>query len=251
GGRQGRGPTNHWGRALLDKVSCDSCIMHCRGSDPRCGGRLRRDWERVRGSRRWDRPMGPPAAVRRLPVYIVELIAIGGAYFALAKLGLALASLHPSASPIWPPTGFALAAVLLWGYRVAPAVFVAAFSVNALTAGSLATALAIAAGNPLEAVAGGALIDRWSGGRHTFETPARVAKFCAAAFAATTISATIGVGSLAFAGYAAWASVPPIWLTWWLGDLTGAIVIAPVLVLWAGGADARSGLRESLGVFAA
>src|SRR5262249_20659728 len=48
-----------------------------------------------------------------------------------------------------------------------------------------------------------------------------------------------------------WASVPPIWLTWWLGDLTGAIVIAPVLVLWAAGADARSALRESLGVFAA
>ena len=59
--------------------------------------------------------------------YAAELGAIALAYFILAKVGLALASLHPSASPIWPPTGFALAIVLLRGYRVWPAIFLAAF----------------------------------------------------------------------------------------------------------------------------
>jgi len=60
-------------------------------------------------------------------------------YFALAKGGLALASIHPSATPIWPPTGVALAAVLLWGYRTWPAIFAAAVIANATTAGSVAT----------------------------------------------------------------------------------------------------------------
>ena len=56
-------------------------------------------------------------------------------YFALAKIGLMLASINPSASPIWPPTGLALAALLLRGYRVWPAILIAAFVANVTTAG--------------------------------------------------------------------------------------------------------------------
>src|SRR5207245_11237132 len=84
--------------------------------------------------------------------YAGGLVAIGVIYFALAKGGLALASIHASATPIWPPTGVALAAVLLWGYRAWPAIFTAAVIANATTAGSVATAIAIATGNSLEAV---------------------------------------------------------------------------------------------------
>src|SRR5437870_13647098 len=87
--------------------------------------------------------------------YGFELLAIGLAYLVLAKLGLSLASLHPSASPIWPPTGFALAVVLLRGLRAWPAIFLGALIVNATTAGSIATSAAIALGNTLECVIGG------------------------------------------------------------------------------------------------
>src|SRR5262245_61281175 len=93
------------------------------------------------------------------------LVAIGVIYFALAKGGLALASINPSATPIWPPTGFALAAVLLWGYRAWPAIFAAAVIANATTAGSIATAIAIATGNSLEAVVGAFFINRCSNWR--------------------------------------------------------------------------------------
>ena len=165
--------------------------------------------------------------------YLLKVTGIGVIYFVLAKGGLQLASVNPSATPIWAPTGVALAAVLLGGYRVWPGIVVAAFLANAITAGSIYTSVAIAVGNGLEAVIGGWLINRWAEGRDTFVTPTNVAKFTLIAVLATMISATVGVGALSYGGYADWARLPEIWMTWWLGDLTGALIVAPVLVLWA------------------
>src|SRR5260370_30611619 len=68
-------------------------------------------------------------------------------YFVAGKLGLMLASLHASASPVWPPAGIALAALLLLGYRAWPAIFIGAFLVNVTTAGNVATSFAIAPRN--------------------------------------------------------------------------------------------------------
>jgi len=166
--------------------------------------------------------------------YVGGLVVIGVIYFASAKGGLALASIHPSATPIWPPTGVALAAVLLRGYRTWPAIFAAALIANATTAGSVATATAIATGNSLEAIAGAYLINQWSGGCETFSTPNSVAKFTLICVViATPISASIGLTSLALFGYIEPENFADAWITWWLGDVTGALGIAPVIVLWA------------------
>ena len=182
-----------------------------------------------------------------------RLIGVGAAYFVLAKAGLELASIHPSASPIWPPAGLALAAVLLWGFGVAPGIFAGALVANAITAGSLYTSAAIAGGNTLEALISAYLLNRWSGGRATFETPLGVAKFALVSLApATMICATIGVGSLSLAGFANWADFGSIWKTWWLGDLAGTLVVTPA-IRWAGtGARgmAWTDLRESALLFA-
>ena len=148
------------------------------------------------------RSLAPEIDFRRGARYAGGLVAIGVIYFVLAKGGLALASVHPSATPIWPPTGLALAAVLLWGYRTWPAIFIAAVIANATTAGSVAIAIAIAIGNTLEAVVGAYLVNRWSRGRHTFSRPNSVAKFALICIViATPISASIGLTSLATAGY--------------------------------------------------
>ncbi|MGZ5912097.1 MAG: MASE1 domain-containing protein, partial [Reyranella sp.] len=166
--------------------------------------------------------------------YTGILLAVALAYFVFAKLGLTLASVNPSASPIWAPTGIALAAVLLGGLRIWPAVLAGAFAANATTAGTLETSAVIAAGNTLEAVVGGFLIGRWSGGAKTFSTPAQVAKFALVSVGpATIISASVGVTTLCVAGLAEWAKFSPIWITWWLGDAAGALVVTPALVLWA------------------
>ena len=174
------------------------------------------------------------ADILRPPKYPIELAAVAVVYFAAAKLSLTLASIHPNATPIWPPTGLALAAILLCGHRIWPAIFAGAFLVNLTTAGSIYTSCAIGLGNMLEAVIGAWLINRWSDGRNTFETPIDVAKFTLIGLGPSTMtSATIGVGSLSLAGYADLSNFAPVWMTWWLGDLAGALVVTPVIVLWS------------------
>ena len=169
-----------------------------------------------------------------LGAYFAWLPVVAVAYFLLAKLGLQLASINPSASPIWAPTGLAFAAVILGGVRFFPAILIGAFAANAATAGTLETSAAIAVGNTLEGVVGGYLIAKWCGGAQAFVTPARIAKFAIiCAGLPTMLSATIGVGTLYLAGFAAEPTLAPVWITWWLGDTAGALVVTPVIVLWA------------------
>jgi two-component sensor histidine kinase len=217
----------------------------------------RTEWNHRPGRRpsMWpQRTLALAPDARRHIKLLAELVGVAIVYVAVAKLSLAVASVNPSATPIWPPTGFALAIVLLRGYRLWPAIFIAAFATNALTAGSIATSLAIASGNTLECVIGACLINRCSQGLHTFDTPRGVAKFALICLSpSTVISATIGVVSLSLAGYAPWSNFAPIWTTWWMGDLTGALLVTPVMVLWA--TDRQSWqwhrLLESGSVFAA
>ena len=153
-------------------------------------------------------------------------------YFVTGYLSLKLAFLNASASPVWPPAGIALAALLLLGYRAWPAVFIGAFLVNATTAGNIPTSLCIAIGNTLEALCGAWLVNRFAGGTRAFDRAQDVFKFAFAVMISTLLSPTIGVTSLALSGFADWAHYGAIWLTWWLGDTTGDLVIAPLIILW-------------------
>jgi integral membrane sensor domain MASE1 len=197
----------------------------------------------------WLDAAARPTMLRISAVNIIELAVIAFIYFVLVKLGLTLASVNPSASPVWPATGFALAILLLRGYRVWPAILVAAFLANMSSAGSIYTAAAIAVGNSLEGVVSALLINRWSGGVRTFTTPAGIAKFALISATATAISPAIGVSSLSLGGYAEWAQFGPIFMTWWLGDLSGALIVAPVIVLWAEGPPVRAPVSEALAIF--
>ena len=129
---------------------------------------------------------------RLLHISIVTFV-----YFIAGKFGLMLASLHASASPVWPCAGIALAALLLLGYRVWPAVLVGAFLVNVTNAGDIATSLAIATGNTLEALAGAWLVNRFARGKNFCDRPQDVFKFALIAATSTIISPAFGVTSLA------------------------------------------------------
>src|SRR5947208_2431243 len=159
-------------------------------------------------------------------------LGVGVVYVVAAKLGLAFAIVHASATPVWPPTGIALAAMLLLGRGIWPVIFAGAFLVNVTTAGSVLSSLGIAAGNTLEALVGAALVTRLAGGAAVFERARNIFKFVAlAGLVSTAVSATIGVTTLSLTGYARWADFGPIWLTWWLGDAAGDLVVAPVVLL--------------------
>jgi integral membrane sensor domain MASE1 len=185
-------------------------------------------------------------ADRKYPLSLAGLFLV---YVLAGKLGLSLASLHPAASPVWPPTGIALAALLILGYRVWPAIFAGAFVVNITTMGSAATSAAIALGNTLEGLLGAWLVVRYANGARAFEHAQDVFKFAAlAGLLSSLVSATIGVVSLSLGGHAAWDDFDGIWLTWWLGDATGVLVFAPLLILlvrdrWSG--PSRGRVREA------
>lgn len=174
------------------------------------------------------------ATVPRTARFLVELAVIGFTYFALAKLGLKLALVNPSASPVWPPTGFALAVVLLRGSRVWPALFIAALLANATAAGSVYTSLAIASGNTLEALVGSYLIRSWCKGWRAFSSPEDVIKFALVTMGpAAVISASVGVGALRLGEYINPADIGIVWVTWWMGDAASALVLTPAIILWA------------------
>src|SRR5262249_61027434 len=119
------------------------------------------------------------------------------------------------------------------GYRVWPAIFAGAFVVNATTMGSVATSFGIATGNALGGLLGAYLVNRYANGARAFNHSQDVFKFAGfAALLSTIVSATIGVGSLALGRYVAWDDADEIFLTWWLGDASGALIFAPLVVLW-------------------
>jgi len=162
---------------------------------------------------------------------VFTLVVVG--YFAAGKIGLSLAFINTSASAVWPPTGIALAAFLLAGNRVWLPIFVGAFLVNITTFDSIAASLAIATGNTLEGAVGAYLINRFANGKRAFEQARNTFVFAVlGGVLATTVSAGIGASTLALTGLIAWSDYASIWITWWLGDASGAIVVAPALILW-------------------
>jgi PAS domain S-box-containing protein len=165
---------------------------------------------------------------------IVEWLATAILYFLVAKGGLAFASINASTSPIWPPTGLAVALVLIRGYHILPAIAVAAFLVNVTTTASFESSFAIALGNTLEAGVAVYLLNTWGEGRESFSTPAGIAKFAIIIVAvATPLSATVGSAALILDGLDSSANPVHVWTTWWLGDVVGAIVVAPAITLWS------------------
>src|SRR5207247_94474 len=137
------------------------------------------------------------------------VLAVAAVYYAAARLGLLLAFEKTNASPVWPPSGIALAAVLLWGVRVWPGILTGALLANVVVfranlsadaAAVFAVSLCIAAGNTLEALAGALLLRRWHPGANPLESARGVFSLAAAALLACLVSSCIGPTSIALAG---------------------------------------------------
>jgi integral membrane sensor domain MASE1 len=163
---------------------------------------------------------------------LARIGALAAAYYGAAKLGLSFAFETPSVTAIWPPTGLALAALVLGGYRLWPGVAIGAVLANSWTGIPLLATIGISCGNTLEALAGAYLLRRVASFRPTLERVRDVfALAVLAAAVSTAVSATIGVTSLVVTDEVAAESFASVWRVWWLGDMGGALLIAPVLLV--------------------
>ncbi len=169
---------------------------------------------------------------RRLP-YPAAVALLAVLYFGSAKLGLLAAVAHGVVSSAWPPTGVALAALLLAGVRYWPGIAIGALLLNATSGVSLLGAAGIAMGNTLEAVVGTLLLQRVARFRPSLDRLQDVlALVLLAGILSTAVSATVGVTSLLLSGSTPSTSVGRLWFVWWSGDAMGTLIVAPVFLTW-------------------
>ena len=174
------------------------------------------------------------AGVAARPVsYVLQLGLVAGVYFLAARLSLSLAIPPGYATAVWPPSGIALAAALLCGARIWPAIWIGAALANVLVESSFVPAAVIATGNTLEALAAMALIRRHAGDPGRFERTEDVVKFIALCGAAAAIAASMA--ALALTGGHSLPADEGLrgWWTWWQGDATGMIIVAPLVLSWS------------------
>jgi PAS domain S-box-containing protein len=176
-------------------------------------------------------------SVPRAATYALELVVTAGCYAGLAEAAQIFPWINPSETPVWPPTGIALALFLLRGLWIWPAILIGAYASGVLAASSFISPAVTAVGVVLASLCGAWLMVRWSNGRKTFETLSGVVRFAAVALVPTALVAA----AVALAGQVATGEIgldAPLVLvvtgiSWWLADATASLIVAPVLVLWA------------------
>ncbi len=173
-----------------------------------------------------------PRNIRSLANYLVKLLVLAVIYHLAVRLGLRMAYVQPNTSPVWPPTGIAIAAVLLFGYNLWPGISLGVLLGSLLTGAPFTLALGMTLGNTLEALVIAFCLRRFVGFRADINRVQDVISLLGVSFFGTMISATIGTMTLMLTGLGEWGYFQTIWITWWIGDLLGALVVAPVLLVW-------------------
>jgi signal transduction histidine kinase len=176
--------------------------------------------------------MAMSAALRKIGARALEYGAVFVAYGATARIGLSFDALGGIATTVWPPTGIALAALVLRGPRLWPAVVAAALAVNAATGIPLWSAAIIAVGNTLEALAGATLLLRFGFDARLQRVRDVLLLVGPAALVSTLISASFGLASAALAHVRPAESYAAFWSVWWVGDAMGDLLVAPLICVW-------------------
>ena len=171
----------------------------------------------------------PRQEVRRHAATVLTIIAVALGYYAAAQVGLLLAVVRDQVTPLWPPTGIALVALLIWGVRLWPGIALGALLVNRPIGPSFPVVVLIAAGNTLAPVAAYLLLRRFG-----FQPEMnRLRDGLALIFwggLAVLLSATTGSLALTVAGAVPSGDFWSTWSVWWTGDAMGLLVVAPLLL---------------------
>jgi diguanylate cyclase (GGDEF)-like protein len=165
----------------------------------------------------------------RSPVVLSVVLAVT---FGLGKLAF-LAGANGAIPVVWPVSGFTLVATLVLGPSIWPVVFLGAFVAHVDATGQIARSVIFGLGAALEAAVGAVLVDRMAGGATALgRSEAQLRFFAIVALVSTPLGAAISVGATAPIGDTAWGALGFAWITVWMGDLAGTLVVAPFLALW-------------------
>jgi len=192
--------------------------------------------------------------IKKVIKYLLKLAALVVVYRLGVVVGLSMAYVQTNASPVWPPTGIAIAALLLFGWQLWPGITLAVFFGSILTDAPILLSAGMAVGNTLEALAVVFFLRRIVTFRPNLDRIIDVISLVVAAISCTAISATIGTGSLLLVNGILSPSFWQIWTTWWIGDFLGALVVGPFFLVWGLSSGSRLPVRqryESVFVFLA
>jgi PAS domain S-box-containing protein len=182
-----------------------------------------------------------PAGRRQL--YLASVLLLALLYYAAAKVGLRLAYLDGAVTALWPPVGVGIAALVLYGPRLWPGIVIGDLLVGDFSS-PLGTVLGQTAGNTLEVVVAAILLRRLTDRRPAMDRVGDVLALVAAGAVGTAISAIVGTTSLRLGNIIGADEVREVLRTWWLSDFSGALVVTPLLLAWAGAGLTGLGRRE-------
>jgi PAS domain S-box-containing protein len=165
----------------------------------------------------------------REPITLVILFVV---YFLSAKLGLMLDAVSGFATLVWAPSGIALAAILLLGYRAWPAIAWAAFVINFQNDATVLTAMGIAVGNTLEALAGAYILRKFTDFHLKLDRQKDILYLFIAIISGATISAALGTVSTALGGVHGWEGFFATGFAWWVGNIIGSLIVTPFIIVW-------------------
>ena len=197
-----------------------------------------------------DRRETSALVLSRWPHLLAANAAVCALYFAAARFGLSLAFETRQVTAIWPPTGIALASLLLLGLRVWPGIYLGGFAINALVGDSTLAAAGIAIGNTLGPVLAALALTRvLHFDRRLQRLRDVLALIVAGAMLTALVTATNGVLQLTLGGVVTWSSFGSVWSVWWMGDAMGVLVVAPLILSVVLPAIMPSRAQPSAGAF--
>ncbi|MFD7531620.1 MULTISPECIES: MASE1 domain-containing protein [unclassified Streptomyces] len=171
------------------------------------------------------------ARLRQHAVEVLTVLAVAACYYATARLGLLQQLVRGQVTPLWPPTGIAVAALLVFGVRIWPGIALGALAVNIAIGPSVLPVLLIAAGNTIAPICSYLLLRRADFHNEVDRLRDALALVFLGALAGMLISATVGTGALALSGALPDAGFWPTWSVWWTGDAMGVMVVTPFLLV--------------------
>jgi signal transduction histidine kinase len=180
----------------------------------------------------------------------LRLALVAVSYWITARLSLTLALVHGQVTPIWPPTGIALVAILVLGRSVWPAIFVGALAVNLPIGPSPLGAVFIASGNTLAPLVAAELLRRVGFRLELDRLRDAAAIIGLGALVSMSISASVGTSVLVLSGAVSPSDFWPTWAVWWTGDAMGVLLVAPFLLSLLPGSSGPALTFRSGAVFA-